>query len=145
MFRMGRTVSLSRSKPSCAPPATTPHRNLQDTGEIPLRLMNSGVHCQYATRLWPGLSFLLHSIIYEKPDVNTLEPETYNFRALAPAASATYRRCWWIFDHCPIGTTIEVYNSPIPGPYDRPAIEQTHLHRPALGSHRSGGAAQHQQ
>ncbi len=103
--------------------------------------MNSGVYTQYATRLGSGLSFLLHSIIYEKPDVNTLEAyETFQFLGVGrAAASATYRRCQWIFDHCPIGTTIEVYNSPIPGPYDRPAIEQNHLHRPALGSHRSGG------
>ncbi|NBH73343.1 L,D-transpeptidase [Clostridiaceae bacterium] len=90
------------------------------------RLMNSGVSCQYATRLGPGLSFLLHSIIYDRQDINTLWPETYNYLGVARSAGCirfTSGDAKWIFDHCPLGTTIQVYNSPIAGPYDRPTIQ----------------------
>ena len=30
-----------------------------------------------------------------------------------------------MYDHCGIGNTVNIYNSEKPGPYDRPAIEQT--------------------
>ena len=89
------------------------------------RLMNSGVSCQYATRLGAGLSFLLHSIIYDVQDINTMWPETYNYRGVARSAGCirfTSGDAKWIYDHCPIGTTVQVYNSPIAGPYDRPTI-----------------------
>lgn len=111
----------------CSTGDDTPTGTFKTPEKYRWRLMNSGVHCQYATRLGPGLSFLLHSIIYEKPDVNTLKPETYNFLGVVRSAGCIRYLSGdakWIFDHCPIGTTIEVYNSPIPGPYDRPAIEQ---------------------
>ncbi len=90
------------------------------------RLMNSGVSCQYATRLGSGLSFLFHSIIYDRADVNTMWPETYNYLGVARSAGCirfTSGDAKWIYDHCPIGTTVEVYQSLIPGPYERPAIE----------------------
>ncbi len=91
------------------------------------RLMNSGVSCQYATRLGSGLSFLFHSIIYDRADVNTMWPETYNYLGVARSAGCirfTSGDAKWIYDNCPIGTTVEVYNSLIPGPYERPAIEE---------------------
>lgn len=90
--------------------------------------MNSGVCTRYATCLGSDLSFLLHSAIYGSPNVNILRPETYSF--LGVACSADYIRCTsgdskWIFDRCSLGTTIEIYNSSIPSPYDRPAIERS--------------------
>ena len=91
------------------------------------RLMNSGVSCQYATRLGAGLSFLFHSIIYDRADVNTMWADTYNYLGVARSAGCirfTSGDAKWIFDNCPIGTTVEVYNSLIPGPYERPAIEE---------------------
>ncbi|MCI9147310.1 MAG: L,D-transpeptidase family protein [Hungatella sp.] len=91
------------------------------------RLMNSGVSCQYATRLGAGLSFLFHSIIYDRADVNTMWADTYNYLGVARSAGCirfTSGDAKWIYDNCPIGTTVEVYNSIIPGPYERPAIEE---------------------
>ena len=88
--------------------------------------MNSGVSCQYATRLGPGLSFLLHSIIYSVQDINTMHPDTYNYLGVARSAGCirfTSGDAKWIYDHCPIGTTIQVYNSPVPGPFERPTIK----------------------
>lgn len=90
------------------------------------RLMNSGVYCQYATRLGAGLPFLMHSLIYEVPNNMTLRPETYNQLGVARSAGCIRLKASdakWIFDHCPVGTTVTVYNSPVAGPYDRPFIE----------------------
>jgi hypothetical protein len=28
----------------------------------------------------------------------------------------------WIYDYCAVGTAVEVYESPIPGPFNRPTI-----------------------
>lgn len=111
----------------CSTGEDTPLGTFKTPEKYRWRLMNSGVYTQYATRLGSGLSFLLHSIIYESPNVNTLKPETYNFLGVVRSAGCiryTSGDSKWIFDHCGLGTTVEVYNSSIPGPYDRPAIEQ---------------------
>ena len=66
-------------------------------------------------------------MMYESPTVNTLNPETYNCLGVVRSAGCIRylsSDAKWIYDHCSIGTTIEVYTSPIPGPYERPAIEQ---------------------
>lgn len=110
----------------CSTGEDTPLGTFKTPEKYRWRLMNSGVYCQYATRLGSGLDILMHSLIYTKPDVNTLHPETYNFLGVVRSAGCIRflaSDCKWIYDHCPVGTTVEVYNSPIPGPYDRPAIE----------------------
>ena len=79
--------------------------------------MNSGVYTQYATRLGSGLSFLLHSIIYDSPNVNTLKPETYNFLGVVRSAGCiryTSGDSKWIFDHCALGTTVRFTIPPSP-------------------------------
>ena len=109
----------------CSSGDDTPLGTFKTPEKYRWRLMNSGVSCQYATRLGPGLSFLLHSIIYDRQDINTMWPETYNYLGVARSAGCipfTSGDAKWIFDHCPLGTTIQVYNSPIAGPYDRPTI-----------------------
>ncbi len=89
------------------------------------RLMIHDVYTQYATRLGSGLSILMHSPIYSAPNSFTLSPETYNYLGVARSAGCirlAVSDCKWIYDHCPLGTTVEVYNSNIPGPYERPTI-----------------------
>ena len=89
------------------------------------RLMNSGVYAQYATRLGSGLPFLLHSIIYDKADSYTVWASTYNHLGVARSAGCIRllsSDAKWIYDHCAVGTSITVYNSGVPGPYERPVI-----------------------
>lgn len=89
------------------------------------RDMNHGIFTQYATRIWKG--FLIHSLLYSRPNNMTLDPSTYNFLSIAESAGCIRLRAMdtkWIYDHCAIGTTVTIYNSPVPGPYERPAIEQ---------------------
>ena len=90
------------------------------------RLMNTGEYCQYCTRLGSGLSILLHSVIYSSPNPYTLKPATYNwlgFNRSHGCIRFTTADAKWIFDYCPVGTTINVYESPVPGPFDRAAIK----------------------
>lgn len=91
------------------------------------RLMNTDEYCQYCTRLGEGLPILLHSVIYEKANPYTLKPNTYNYLGATPSHGCirfTTQDAKWIFDHCALGTTVNVYESPVPGPFDRPAIQQ---------------------
>lgn len=89
------------------------------------RLMIHDLYTQYATRLGSGLSILIHSIIYDAPNPYTVWASTYNHLGVARSAGCirlTSADSKWVYDHCPLGTTVEVYNSPVPGPYDRPTI-----------------------
>ena len=91
------------------------------------RLMNTDEYCQYCTRLDQGIPILLHSVIYERPDPYTLKPVTYNYLGATPSHGCiryTTEDAKWIYDHCALGTTVNVYNSDIPGPFDRPAIQK---------------------
>lgn len=89
------------------------------------RLMNSGVYAQYATRLGPGLPFLMHSVIFDRPDTYSAWASTYNHMGVARSAGCIRLlsgNAKWIFDHCPLNTPVTVYNDYTPGPYDRPTI-----------------------
>ena len=90
------------------------------------RLMVTDEYCQYLTRLGSGLPILLHSVIYERPDPYTLKADTYNWLGATKSHGCiryTTADAKWIYDHCPVGTTVNVYESTVPGPFDRPAIK----------------------
>ena len=90
------------------------------------RLMIHGLYTQYATRLGSGLPILMHSVIYDRQDPFSLEAGTYNAMGVARSSGCIRliaSDCKWIYDHCPIGTAVEVYNSSIVGPYERPTIK----------------------
>lgn len=89
------------------------------------RLMINDVWTQYATRLGKGLPILMHSIIYDSANPYTVWASTYNNLGIARSAGCirlTTADSKWIYDHCAVGTTVTVYNSPIPGPFERPTI-----------------------
>ncbi len=89
------------------------------------RLMIHDLYTQYATRLGPGMPILIHSIIYDKPDPFTVWASTYNNLGIARSAGCirlATSESKWIYDNCAIGTTVTVYNSPDPGPFERPTI-----------------------
>lgn len=89
------------------------------------RLMINNVYTQYATRLGSGLHILMHSIIYSSPNTYSVWASTYNNLGIARSAGCirlTTADAKWIYDHCPLGTSVTVYNSLVPGPFERPAI-----------------------
>lgn len=103
----------------------TPLGTFQTPAKYRWRDMNHGIYTQYATRIYKG--FLIHSILYSSPNPMTLDPVTYNYMSIAESAGCVRlvtADAKWVYDHCPLGTTVKIYNSPVPGPYERPAIEQ---------------------
>lgn len=103
----------------------TPLGTFQTPEKYRWRDMNHGIFTQYATRIWKG--FLIHSILYSRPNGMTLDPSTYNYLSIAESAGCVRLLSGdakWVYDHCALGTTVTIYESPVPGPCERPAIEQ---------------------
>ena len=89
------------------------------------RLMIHDVYTQYATRLGAGLPILIHSIIYDAANPMTVWASTYNNMGIARSAGCIRLMSGdakWVYDHCAIGTTVQVYNSSVAGPFERPTI-----------------------
>lgn len=110
----------------CSTGYDTPEGTHHSPEKYRWRPMIHDVYCQYLTRLNSGLHILLHSDIYTAPNMNSLTAETYNYMGILNSSGCirfVTKDAKWIYDNCPIGTTIQVYNSSIPGPYDRPCVE----------------------
>ena len=89
------------------------------------RLMIHDVYTQYATRLGAGLPILIHSIIYDAANPMTVWASTYNNMGIARSAGCirlVSGDSKWVYDHCALGTTVQVYNSSVAGPFERPTI-----------------------
>lgn len=85
------------------------------------RLLDGDVWGQYSTRIVG--SILFHSVWYYEKDPSTLSIRQFN--RLGTAASAGCIRiavedAKWIYDNCPVGTTVTIYNSKNPGPLGKP-------------------------
>lgn len=111
----------------CSTGADTPIGTFRSPEKYRWHEMIHGVYCQYLTRLGPGLHILLHSPVYSAANPFSLDTDTYNYMGIARSAGCirfVTGDCKWIYEHCPLGTTIQVYNSSIPGPYERPNVPQ---------------------
>ncbi len=105
----------------------TPLGTFKTPAKYRWQLMINDVYTQYATRLGSGLRILMHSIIYDAKDPYTVWASTYNNLGIARSAGCirlTTADSKWIYDHCSIGTVVEVYESKVPGPFERPTIEK---------------------
>jgi hypothetical protein len=85
------------------------------------KLLMGDVWGQYSTRIVKGILF--HSVWYYKMDPSTLSATQYN--KLGTTAShgcirITVEDAKWLYDNCPVGTTVEIYNDKNPGPLGKP-------------------------
>ena len=99
----------------------TPSGTFKTTDRYTWRALSGNVYGQYATRITGHILF--HSVPYFKQDKATLEWEEYN--KLGSNASAGCIRLAvidvkWIFDNCPVGTTVSMYESNLPEPFAKP-------------------------
>ena len=65
-------------------------------------------------------------VIYETQNPYTLLPSTYNWLGENRSNGCicfTTADSRWICEHCPLKTTVNVYESPVPSPFDHPAIK----------------------
>lgn len=110
----------------CSTGEDTPLGTSKTNQKYRWHLMNGGVYTQYATRIIPNTGFMLHSIIYEKPDNQTMRASTYNRLGVERSAGCirlTSEDSKWIYDNCKLGTVVTIYDSPVPGPYYRPSVK----------------------
>ncbi len=80
------------------------------------------VYGQYSTRIYGP--YLFHSVPYFSQNCGDLEYEEYN-KLGQPASAGCVRLCVadakWIYDNCPAGTTVTIYDSADPEPLPAPA------------------------
>lgn len=87
------------------------------------RLMIGNSYCQYCTRITGP--YLFHSVVFEKMSPDTLFTDTYNQLGQSVSAGCIRLRtidAKWIYDNCPVGTTVIIYDSSDPGPLGKPGI-----------------------
>lgn len=85
------------------------------------RELNGGVYGQYASRITGGVLF--HSVPYASKNKSTLYWDKYNKlgqQASMGCVRLTVEDAKWIYDNCPSGTAVEVYDSEDPGPLGKP-------------------------
>lgn len=92
------------------------------------------VYGQYATRITG--SILFHSVQYSSQNKSTLKCNEYN--KLGSSAShgcvrMTVADAKWIYDNCPIGTTVVIYDSNAPEPLAKPSAQKIDPTSPICG------------
>lgn len=105
----------------CSVGADTPLGIFNTPEKYRWKLLMGDVWGQYSTRIVKGILF--HSVWYYKMDATTLSATQYN--KLGTTAShgcvrLTVEDAKWIYDNCPLGTTVEIYNGKDPGPLGKP-------------------------
>ena len=102
--------------------------------KFPWRSLFGGVYGQYAIII--SGNYLFHSVPYSRMAKDRLETEEYN--KLGTTASMGCVRlaaadCKWIYDHCPSGTRVHMYNSDDELPLPRPELEPIDENDPRAG------------
>lgn len=85
------------------------------------RLLSGNVYGQYATRI--NGPYLFHSVPYFTKDKSNLEYEEYN-KLGSPASLGCIRLsvqdAKWVYENCPEGTTVVIYDSDEKEPLEKP-------------------------
>ncbi len=102
----------------------TPTGTFETSGKYEWCSLVGGVYGQYAYRIQGQIMF--HSVPYYSMNKSKLETEEYN--KLGEAASLGCVRlsvadAKWIYDNCPRGTIVTIYDSDYPGPLGKPVAE----------------------
>lgn len=99
----------------------TPKGVFHLTNKYIWRELNGGVYGQYASRITGRVLF--HSVPYASRNKSSLYWEKYNKLGKQDSMGCvrlTVEDAKWIYDNCPSGTAVEVYDSEDPGPLGRP-------------------------
>lgn len=121
--------SLPYKSMICSTGRDTPSGVFSISDKYVWRLLVGNVFGQYASRICNDILF--HSVPYYTQDKGDLETAEYN--KLGTNASLGCIRlkiedCKWIYDNCPPGTIVEIYDDEAnPGPLGKPSITQIPL------------------
>lgn len=105
----------------CSPGWDTPLGTYKTPAKYRWKLLMDDVWGQYSTRITGGILF--HSVWYYERDPATLSNRQFN--KLGTVCShgcvrVTTADAKWIYDNCPLGTTVTIYDSNDPGPLGKP-------------------------
>lgn len=105
----------------CSVGYATPIGTFKTPEKYRWRLLDGNVWGQYSTRIVGG--FLFHSVWYYEKEPSTLSVKQFN--RLGTTAShgcvrISVEDAKWIYDNCPVGTTVTIYNGKNPGPLGKP-------------------------
>lgn len=105
----------------CSTGNATPLGTFQTPAKYIWKVLKGNVWGQYSTRVAGGILF--HSVPYRTNRKDALISKYYN--KLGQTASAGCIRLTtidakWIYDNCPLGTTVIIYNDDNPGPLGKP-------------------------
>lgn len=106
---------------ACSPGNATPVGTFAIGGQWRWNTLMGGVQGQYCSQI--SGNFLFHSVLYNSRDPRTLIPSSYNNLGNRVSHGCVRLRvidAKWLFDNCPPGTKIVIYNSPDPGPLGKP-------------------------
>ena len=112
----------------CSGGEDTPEGTFQTIEKYDWRYLFGDVWGQYATRITGH--YLFHSVPYFEKDKSTLEYEEYN--KLGTTASMgcirlTVRDAKWIYDNCPVGTTITMYRGEVEEPLQPAPVQKLNV------------------
>lgn len=83
-----------------------------------------GAWGQYCSRVtWDGI--IIHSVWYYGPYAERQNSSKFNMLGTTNSngcINLTVQDCKWIYDNCPVGTPIRIYNSSNPGPLGKPKM-----------------------
>ena len=112
----------------CSVGKSTPEGAFQTQVKYDWRYLFGDVWGQYATRITGH--YLFHSVPYFEKDKSTLEYEEYN--KLGTTASMgcirlTVKDAKWIYDNCPIGTTVKMYRGDVKEPLQPETVQKINV------------------
>ncbi len=105
----------------CSPGVETPLGTYKTPAKYRWRLLMDDVWGQYSTRIVGGILF--HSVWYYEQDPSTLSNAQFNklgTRCSHGCVRLNVEDAKWIYDNCPIGTEVTIYESADPGPLGKP-------------------------
>lgn len=105
----------------CSTGADTPVGTFRTPARYRWQLLMGDVWGQYCTRITGGVLF--HSVWYYEKDPSTLSNRQYNNLGKMVSHGCVrlnVEDVKWIYDNCPLGTTVVIYNSDNPGPLGKP-------------------------
>lgn len=106
----------------CSPGYDTPIGTFHTKVKYRWKILSGNVWGQYSTRIVNGILF--HSVWYYQKDPSTLSNKQFNnlgticSHGCVRLAVADVK---WIYDNCPVGTTVVIYDSSNPGPLGKPS------------------------
>lgn len=117
----GGAYSIPLKAMVCSTGNDTPLGTFRTPAKYIWKVLKGNVWGQYSTRVAGGILF--HSVPYRTSSKDALISKYYN--KLGTTASAGCIRLTtidakWIYDNCPLGTTVVIYNDSNPGPLGKP-------------------------